>query len=137
MKTVVYGMPMSHVALALSALCFIIALPAIFDPKKFRGAVEDFLNSGNSVIRIAGLFDLLIAFFILNTHWTIKLSSARSIMTVIGYLLFIKGVVRLWFPGFVREKARKFLQKDSSVYVIGFLGLVFAIGLGYLGWWVY
>ncbi|GEM_PF-6910400 len=137
MKTIVYGIPMSHIALGLSALCFLFVIPAIFDPKKFRQNLEEFFNAGNSLLRVAALFHLLVAFFIINTHWTIKFSSTRSIMTVLGYLIFLRGVIWLWFPGFVREKARKFLQKDYSIYVMGFLGLVFAVGLGYLGLWVY
>lgn len=137
MKTIIQGIPMSHIALGLAVLVLVFTLPAIFDPKRFRQSIEEFFSAGNAVLRVTALFHLLVAFLILNTHWTIKLSSSRSIMTVLGYLLVLRGIAWIWFPDFVREKAKKFLQKDSSVYVMGFFGLVFAVGLGYLGWWVY
>lgn len=137
MKTVIQGIPMSHIAIGLAVLIFVFTLPAIFDPKKFRHSIDEFFSAGNAVLRTAALFHFLVAFLILNTHWTIKFSSTRSIMTVLGYLLLLRGIVWIWFPDFVREKARKFLQKEYSVYVMGFAGLAFTVGLGYLGWWVY
>lgn len=136
MQKVIYGMPMSHISIGLSILLLILILPAIYDPKKFRTAMEEFL-ANNVNIRISGIFALFIAFLILNTHWTVKLNSTRSIMTVVGYLLLLKGIIRIWFPGWVKTMCRKFLQKDANIYILAAIGLVFALGIGYLGIWVY
>lgn len=138
---VVSGIPLSHLAIALAVLAFIFVLPALFDPKKFKEAAEEFFGSSDSLIRTAALFHLLVALLILNSRWSIKLDSGKnalySIMSVVGYLILARSIVWFWFPNFVKTKARKFLQKESAVYIVAVLGLLFVFGFGYLGIWVY
>lgn len=138
---VINGISLSHLAIALSALSFIMVLPALLEPKKFREAVEEFFGSSNALIRTASLFHLFVGFLIINSRWSIKLDSWKnflwSLMAILGYLMLARGIVWLWFPNFVKNKARKFLQKESSVYAVAAVGLIFALGLGYLGIWVY
>lgn len=134
---VISGIPMSHIALGLSVVCFLYALPALIEPKKFREALEEFFNLHNAAFRLAAFFHLLVAFLILNTHWTVKLSSTRSIMTVVGYLLLIRGILWLWFPDFVKWTSKKIILKENGVYVIAFVSLLLGAGFGYLGIWVY
>ena len=128
---------MSHIAMGLSLLFLLILLPALFDPKKFKAAVEEFLSLGNGAIRMTAFIPFFIAFFILNTHWTVKLGSSRSIMTVLGYLLLLKGLVRFWFPSYSHKMIKKFLANDKFYYAGVAIGLVVALGIGYLGVWVY
>lgn len=134
---VIQGIPMSHISLGLAIFCLIIAIPAFYNAKKYREAFEDFFNSGNASIRIAAILYFAIAFVILNTHWTIKLSSNRSIMTVLGYLLALHGVIWMWFPSFTRKQVIKFMQNNSMLYAVAGVLTLVAIGLGYLGIWVY
>jgi len=136
-KTIIQGIPMSHIAIALSVMVFMLIIPALVEPKKFREALEQFFNSSTAVIRLAAFIHLFIAFLILNTHWTIKFSSTRSIMTVIGYLLLLKGIVWFWFPAYICEIKLKLLRKKWALYAITAVGLIFALGFGYLGIWVY
>lgn len=136
-KKIIQGIPMSHIAIGLAVLCLLFALPALFEPKKFRAALEEFFNGGSALMRVTALFHLLIAFLILNTHWTVKLDSSRSILTIIGYLILLRGIIWLWSPSAVKQLQHKFMQKNSSVAVIAILGLLFAIGFGYLGIWIY
>lgn len=115
---------------------FIFIIPAIVRPKKFFEAMDAFLNSGDTTLRIAALVNFLIAFLVLNTRWSIK-GDVRSIMAVFGYLLVLRGIVWLWFPSFFRNMMKKALHSEYGLYVMTFFGLVFALGMGYLGWWVY
>lgn len=137
MRTVIQGIPMSHIALALGILVLIMVLPILYSPKKFRSAMEDLLNSGNASLRILALGELLLAFIILNTHWTIRLDSNRSIMSVLGYILALRGIIQMWFPAFVRQQTTKWLQKDLYIYIIGGVGFLGGAVLIYLGNWVY
>lgn len=136
-KIVIQGILTKHLAIGLAVLILLMVLPALFDPKKFRSAVDEFLNAGNVVMRLSALFTLLLAFLILNTRWKINFSSWTAVLVVIGYLVLLKSVVRLWFPEFSRNMVRKWMHKDYGVYLMAFLGLVIALGLGYLGIWVY
>lgn len=138
---VINGISLSHLAIALSVLSFTMVLPALLEPKKFREAVEEFFSSSNALIRTAAFFHLLVGFLIINSRWSITFDSWKnflwSLMAILGYLMLARGIVWLWFPNFVKNKSRKFLQKENSVYIMAFVGLLFAFGLGYLGIWVY
>lgn len=134
---VVNGIPMSHVALLLAFLILVFSLPALFAPRKFGKSVENFLAAGDHAMRLTGVLLILLAFFILNTHWTVKLSSNRSIMTVVGYLLALSGVIRIWFPLWTRRMVADCVNKPWCISLAGFIGLALAGGFGYLGLWVY
>lgn len=132
-KTVIQGIPLSHTTLGLALIMFAVALPAFISPKKFHAAMEDFLNAGNAVLRLSGLFILLMAFLILNTRWKFLGSSKLNIMVVVGYLMVVKGLLRLWFPEYTRSVGHKIMQKPWSVYAIGSSALILALLFGYLG----
>lgn len=138
---VISGIPLSHLALALAVLSLLFVLPALLEPKKFREAMEEFFSGSNAFIRTAAFIHIFTAFLVLNSRWSIKLDSWRnflwSIMAILGYFILARGIVWFWFPNFVKNKSRKFLQKESFVYIMAFVGLLFAFGLGYLGIWVY
>lgn len=136
-KTVIQGIPMSHIAIALSIASFMFVLPALLEPKKFREAMDEFFRGGHALLRLAAFAHLFVAFLILNTHWTFNWDSGRALMTGIGYLLVLRGLLWLWAPGWVTNMSRKFLQKEWGVYVVAFVGLIFAVGFGYLGLWVF
>lgn len=136
-QIVLQGIPMKHLALFIGFIALVISIPALFNPKKFREGVEELVHSGNGFFRLGAVVHFLIALLIINTHWTIKFNSNRSIMTVIGYLLALRGVLWMWFPGFSRGMMKKMVRTDTGVYVMGFVGLLFAAGMAYLGFKVY
>lgn len=136
-RVVASGIPLSHLAIGLSIMGFIFVFPALFDPKKFREAMLEFFGSHHVFLRMVAIMHLLIAFLILNTRWSINLQSKQSIMPIIGYLIFLRGVIWFWFPGFVAQTARRFLQKEWFVPAISVIGLFVMLGIGYLGIWVY
>ncbi len=128
---------MGHIALGLAVLHLIVAIPALFDQKKFREGMLELIDSSNVVLRGVGFIHLLIAFFIFNTHWTVKLDDSRSIMTVLAYLMVFKGLMCIWFTNAFRALVRSFVKKNYSALLGGFLSLAVAVGLGYLGRYVY
>lgn len=134
--TIISGVPMSHTALALGIVCLLLALPAFFDPKKFKVAMEEFYSAGKPVMRLTAFVFFGVAFFILNSHWSITKNS-RGLLTLLGYLLALKGVAWLWFPGWVSKMKLRWLQKPYVPYLAGVLLFVVGIGLAYLGLRVY
>lgn len=129
---VITRIPMSHTALALGIICFLLAVPAFFDPKKFKAALEEFYNAGKPVMRLTAFVFFGVAFLILNSHWSIT-KNARGILTVLGYLLALKGIAWLWFPGWVSKMKLRWLQKPNMPLLIGVVLLLASIGLVYLG----
>lgn len=136
-KTLIQGIPMSHIAIGMAVMTLMIVIPALFNPKKFREGMSHFFDSGDTTLRVANLSSLLVAFLILNTHWTIKLTSTRSIMTVIGYLLLIRCFIWMWFPEKARMMMKRVLHSDTGFAIMRVLMVIFCLGFGYLGIWVY
>ncbi|MBI5413584.1 hypothetical protein HZA42_04520 [Candidatus Peregrinibacteria bacterium] len=134
--TIISGVPMSHTALALGIVCLLLALPAFFDPKKFKAAMEEFFSAGKPVMRLTAFVFFGTAFFILNSHWSIT-KNARGLLTVLGYLLVLKGICWLWFPGWISKMKLRWLQKPYMPLLAGGLLLLIGVGLAYLGIWVY
>lgn len=131
---IVSGIPLNHLAIAISVTTFLFVLPALFDPQKFREAMIEFFSASNALIRTAGVFHLLFAFLILNSRYTLQYH-VRSLVPLVGYLVLGRGIIWLWFPGFVKRIARRFLEKDWMLYLMALVGILFALGFGYLGFW--
>lgn len=133
-KTITNGIPLTHISFAFSALCFITILPAIFDPKKFREALDEFFSSSNAVIRLSSMVHFFLAFLILNSKWSLNLKDALTltVMTGFGYLLLVVGVLWFWSPILIKVTIRRILQKEASIYVLAVLGILMGTGFGYL-----
>lgn len=135
---VLQGIPLMHIAIGLSVILLIIAFPAFFNPKKFRQAVEEFYSLNNATIRLASFVYFFLAFLIFNTNkFAIKFTTWRSVMTVIAYIAVLHGLAFLWFPEFTKRTGLKFFKTETGVYVIGIITFLVALGIGYLGLWVY
>lgn len=120
----------------LAFVILAVIVPAFIAPKKFRVAFEEYMNN-TALVRVSALFILFLAFIILNTRWTVKLNSNRSIMAVIGYLTLAKGLFYLWFPGTVKKMAHKIFVNENLFFALMTVALIFALFIGYLGIWVY
>lgn len=136
-RTVVSGIPLGHLAVAISIFVLLNVVAALFDPKKFREAIQEVLHAGNIQIRIIGVLRMLIAFLILNTYWKINFTTPKTFMSVLGYLLLLRGVMCFFFPSSMRALGERFMRKDSTLYIFAFIALVAGLGLGYLGLFVY
>ena len=114
----------------LSAVIAVASLPAIVNPRKFNKAVKELLSK-REMIRISGVFALIISFLFLSVHWKL---SGKWMMTIsiIGWISFIKGVARLWWPDFVRKQVKKFFKKENTTVAFGLIGIIIAAGLSYI-----
>lgn len=133
----VIGFKISHVAIWLALIALAFALPALLNPKKFKEAMMEFLNANNVVMRIAAMMNFLIAFFLLNTHKGLSFNTPRSFIALAGWLLVARGVMWLWFPDSARSMMKRVVLKPYGTYLMAGLAIVFALGFGYLGIWVY
>ena len=89
-KYVTRGLKPSHLAIFMAVLVLLFVIPALFDQKKFRAALEEFMNAGNPLMRVVGFVDLLLAFLLLNTHKSLNFASPLSFLALLGYLLALK-----------------------------------------------
>lgn len=114
----------------LLGLQLIVLSIALFtQPERFRTAIVDFHRS-EALVLIGGAMPLLLGLAIVLSHniWT----GWPILITLLGYLMILKGVSRLFFP----EPGRKLSEQLVSPSYYRPLSLVlalFGIVLAYLG----
>ena len=111
-----------------------IGLALIFNSDTFRLMAGEFLKS-YSLIYIAGLLALTAGLAIVNTHneWT---ADWRVVITLLGWLCVIGGIVRIVFPRTVEALGTSMIATASNTWIIG-EGVVFlALGawLSFMGY---
>jgi len=111
-----------------------IGIALILNADSFRAMASEFIKS-YSQIYIAGLLALTAGLAIVNTHneWT---GDWRVVITILGWLCVIGGVLRIVFPSFVGSIGASMLTSTSNSWIIG-EGVVFlALGawLSFMGY---
>ena len=111
-----------------------IGIALIFNAESFRVMASEFIKS-YSQIYIAGLLALTAGLAIVNTHneWT---GDWRVVITILGWLCVIGGVVRIVFPSVIGSVGASMLTSTSNSWIIG-EGVVFlALGawLSFMGY---
>jgi hypothetical protein len=122
------------IGLAIFMAAFLI--PAILSTKKWQKAMKKSF-SDESQVRMMSMFSFIFAFLFLSVHW--KLTGGWFIIIpIIGWISLAKGLALLWWPGFAYKMAKKtYLESETLTALIGFLGLVIAIGLTYVALYLY
>ena len=91
-------------------------------------AIEELFTS-RSMLFLSGLIALGVGIAMAVSHSVWELSW-RGLITLLGYLSIVKGIVRIGFPE-VPNKAASFLLKGTASWI--WIGLAFVLG-GYLSW---
>ena len=100
----------------------IVPAAALLKRKQFAELAKEFVTS-LAVVFLSGLVSLVLGLLIVVSHnvWT---ADWRAIITTIGWLALVKGVVRILFP----EKLATFVIDPSSTRWT--LALIVLLGLG-------
>lgn len=108
----------------------IVAISMIINPIGMRAFIVDALQN-KSFVMLAGIMSLLFGLLIVLTHniwigWPI-------IITIIGYLSIIRGIIRLYFPDWFANRASSVTQ-GKSYYLASLIVFILGIVLLYLGY---
>lgn len=110
--------------------CVIVGLGMLVNAKNIQPMILEFVQN-KSLVFLSGVLSLLFGLTVVLTHhvWT----GWPVIVTVIGYLAVVKGVVRIGFnEGFTRF-TRKFAH-GTPYYVMSLVVLVLGAVLLYFGY---
>lgn len=96
----------------------------------FRAVTSDFYNSP-ALIAIASVLNLVFGLLIVLNHniWEV---SWKVVITLIGTLSLLKGILNLFAPEVLRKLSIKFIEKELFVYS-GVISLVLGVYLIYHG----
>src|SRR5262245_45864480 len=78
-----------------------MALGLWLSPDVYRSVMEGFMNN-LAIIWLIGVLALLAGIAIVNVH-NVWIGDWRVLITILGWLLILRGVTNLLFPGWVKS----------------------------------
>ena len=116
-------------------LCYLIlGAGLLFNRKTFQQIMEDFCKNTASVF-YGGVFALVIGVVIILTH-NVWVANWTVIITIIGWLAFIKGIWIIVFPNTVSKFMQAYQKNQNLLMVHGIAALIFGAVLTFLGFFV-
>lgn len=113
--------------------CLIIAIGMMTNPSVFRHAVDEFRQGGQKMLLLlAGAVHVILGLALITIHgvwqwdWTL-------LITIVGWLVFLRGVFLLWFPGGIVALTKTLHQRPWWPYLTSAILLAVGIVLTYYG----
>jgi len=118
------------IAKTASVIYLSAALGAVISRDQYRRVVEDFFNNAG-LTYLTGFIAVILGLLVVNyhNHWT---RDWTVLITILGWLTLVKGVMIIAFPKFVEGYSKAILKGKGSLifpYIAAFVGLLF----GYFG----
>lgn len=107
----------------------IASLELIFRKKELEAAIKDFASS-KGLLAFSGSLSLLFGLAIVISHPIFSMDW-RAIVTLIGCLLIIRGVIRITFPSHTQKTISKFFH--SWYWLILIIAIILGIFLTFSG----
>ena len=110
-------------------MCLLVGLTAL--NKKFIGAVISEFESSKVLFWSAGFTAALLGSILLalystwNAHWQV-------LLTILGWLALLKGILIMLFPGWLMSVYKK-LKTSGIIMFSGIIGILFGLVLLYKG----
>jgi uncharacterized membrane protein HdeD (DUF308 family) len=103
----------------------------LFRKKQLENAVKDIFSSAG-LLALAGAMSLMFGLAIVIAHPVYSMNW-RGVITLIGYLSIIKGIVRLWFPVHAHRMATKLMHHGfRTIFAITLLLGVYLTYSGFM-----
>lgn len=115
--------------IGLNFLIFGITL--IINKTTFQSLLEDFIDHP-ALILFGGFINLVLGSMIVVSH-NIWVADWRIIITIIGWLLFIRGIVWLTIPNAMVRWVRKMAENLTPFYIASLVSIIIGIVLCYYG----
>lgn len=119
----------TFLAKLLGLYFIILALLWFFRQKEFTSTWREFAAS-KGLLAVSAEFSIVFGLIIAIDH-TIWEWSWQGLVTVIGYLLILRGIVRLGFPSYAQKMCTKMLRERAWPFFL--IMLVLGAYLAYCG----
>lgn len=109
----------------------IVSLALLLNMRVFAGYVGDLINDA-PLMFVTGFFTLIIGIMLVVSH-NIWKWDWRVIITIISWIILIKGASILFCPNVIDQLSRLFVQNTHFAYAAGALDLFLGLILCYFG----
>ena len=111
-----------------------LGVGALTNTKWYRELFDE-IKKSKQFIFVGGMLALVAGFSIVSAH-NIWSSDWTVIVTIIGWISFLKGLSLLALPTFGMGFAEKVLKIKNIIQTVGTFSLIFGIILGYIGYFM-
>jgi len=113
----------------------IVAVGMTFNSKTYQKIMEDF-SKNTALVYLGGIFSLLIGFLMVSAH-NIWRADWTLIITIFGWLGFIKGVWLMLLPNTVARITAFYQRRTFLLAIYPILMLVLGIFLVFKGYYIF
>lgn len=119
------------IAKVLGPYMIIMAIAMSLNAKRVKALLTDKANV--SFMLVSGMLAVVFGLMIVVTHnlWE---ANWKVIITVIGWLALIKGIVRLFFPEHTMKSISNMIRKKKAFHVTAFVILLIGAYLSYMAY---
>lgn len=117
----------------LGIYLLIVAADLLFRRKELEAAVKDFASSKGLLV-FSGSISLLLGLVVVLAHPVYEMNW-RGLITLIGYLLILRGIIRVAFPSAIQKKLVSFFRK--RYWLVFAVLLILGLFLTYSGFRVF
>ncbi|MBX9620703.1 MAG: hypothetical protein K2X28_01500 [Alphaproteobacteria bacterium] len=110
----------------------IVSTAFMLKADEFKPMMLDMLKN-QSIVSFSGILALIFGILIVVSH-NIWVMDWRVIITILGWLTLLKGVMRLFYPEFVMKKATKCVENKASYNIMMLITLFIGLVLLYFGY---
>lgn len=108
-----------------------IGIGITVNPAFYRKMFADFIEN-SAILYLGGIMALVVGFLIVAFHntWVMDLS---VIITIIGWMALIKGIVILILPKAMISLSKSIISSPKFMKIEGYIAIIAGLGLSYLG----
>jgi hypothetical protein len=126
-------MPTSiFIAKLMGPILFAVGISILIDEKSIRAMAKDVLRS-HALLYIFGIFDLLLGLVLVVIH-NLWVMDWRVIITLIGWISVVRGIVRMLFTPFIIKNGPKLIKKQGLLMSVAIVMLILGAVLSYYGY---
>jgi hypothetical protein len=126
-------MPLTYFLAQVLGITFTTAALTLLLERKMMREVIKGLIENRALIYVLGIFDLIFGLMIVLSHNIWRGNSLMLVVTLMGWLLLIKGVLRMTLPSRVIKKLYTKYYTPKFFYCVGILILGLGAYLTYEG----
>ena len=115
-----------------------VGLGLLLNQKTYWDMTDEVIRHPSSVsnmlIYLSGLLSMVVGLAVINAHpsWT---RDWRIVITIIGWLLLVGGILRIVLPDFVLKLGSTIYGSPSTLLIVAIISLVIGGFLSFKGYW--
>lgn len=118
------------IAKVLGLYLIVLSIGMFINHKKMKTTVKEFDNPG--LIFLTGILALITGCLIIAGH-NVWVAKWPVVITILGWLAFVKGIIRLWFPKFSHKMNSKCVKNKTACMITILITLIIGLFLSYYG----